>query len=249
MAKLSVTIITYNEERQIREALETVKWADEIVVVDSYSTDRTVEICKEYGAKVLYKEFVGFGALKNLAVDSASHDWILNLDADERITEDLRWEIEKALANPRADGYRIPRKTYFLGQWIKHCGWYPDYKSLQLFNRRKGRYTEALVHERVELKGVEGYLKGHVLQYPFQNLHHFIEKQNRYSTLMAEEMVKREVQFRIHQFVSHPLFMFLKMFVIRQGFRDGKVGLILSGLYTYYTFLKYAKLWERTGIQ
>lgn len=248
--RLSAYIITYNEEVNIREALDTVKWTDEIVVVDSFSTDRTVAICRKYTDKIFQYEFVGFGRLRNIAIDHTSYDWILSVDADERVTDELRREIIKELERgPSADAYYIPRKSHFLGHWIRHCGWYPDYRQPQLFNKQKGRYREDLVHEGFELNGKVGYLKNHILQYPFRNLNQFLQKQDRYSTLMVEEMIKRGRQFWMYQLITHPIFTFLKMFILRQGFRDGTIGLMLCGLYTYYTFIKYAKLWEKTRKQ
>ena len=246
MAKLSVYLLTYNEEANIREALESVKWADEIVVLDSFSTDGTIAICRQYTERVIQHEFVGFGRLRNLAVEKTTYDWILSVDADERVTDELREEIlEELRKGPPADAYYLPRKSHFLGQWVSYCGWYPDYRQPQLFNKAKMRYREDLVHEGFELHGKIGHLRHHILQYPFRDLTQFLQKMDRYSTLMAEEMAKSGKHFAAHQLVSHPLFTFIKMFIIRQGFRDGLVGFILSTLYAYYTFVKYAKLWER----
>ena len=245
--RLSVTVITYNEEAKIKDALDSVKWADEIVVVDSYSTDRTVEICREFTDKIYFKEFIGFGGLKNLAIEMASHDWILSLDADERVTEGLRDRIQKILSDePDAEGYAIPRKNYFLGRWVRHCGWYPDYRSVQLFNRKMGSFTGDLVHERLVLTpgARKAYLKEHILQYPFLDFNQFITKNTRYAGLRAEELLKQGRSFRFHQLLTHPAFMFFKMYVLRAGFLDGMVGLILSISYAYFTFAKYAHLWE-----
>lgn len=248
--KLSVTVITYNEEAKIHDALASVKWADEIVVVDSYSTDRTVEVCKGFTDKVYFKEFIGFGGLKNLATDMASHDWVLNLDSDERVTDELRREIEAVLSgDPDADGYAIPRKNYFLGRWVRHCGWYPDYRSMQLFHRKRGRFTDDLVHERFVLNpgGRKAYLKGHIIQHPFLDLKQFVGKNIRYAGLRAEELLRQGRTFRFYQLLTHPAFMFLKMYVLRAGFLDGAVGLIIATAYTYFTFVKYACLWELTS--
>ena len=247
VSKLSAYVLTYNEEAKVREALESVSWADEIVVLDSHSTDRTESICREYTDKVYQCDFEGFGKLRNHALGLLTHDWVLSIDADERATDELRKEIQAVLSQgPDADAFFVPRKNLFMGRWIRHCGWYPDYRQPQLFNRHRFRYREDLVHEGFELDGRVGYLRGHVLQYPFLNLEQYLQKMRRYSTLMAEQMALRERRFHVHQLVTHPLFSFFKMYGLRQGFRDGMPGLILSLLYAYYTFVKYAKLWERT---
>lgn len=248
-AKISVTMITYNEEVNIEDALESVRWADEIVVLDSNSTDRTAEICRKYTERVLTHEFVGYGRLRNIAIDHAKHDWILSLDADERVTEPLKEEILALLEKgPEADGYAIARKSHFLGYWVRHCGWYPDYRSMQLFHRSKGRYTEVLNDDHLELAagGRKATLRAPMLHYTYRSLDQFLDKMQRYTTLKARQMVRDGRRFRAHQLLTHPLFTFLKMYLLRQGFRDGLIGLMLSGLYTYYTFVKYAKLWELT---
>jgi glycosyltransferase involved in cell wall biosynthesis len=246
--KLSVYIMTYNEEAKIVDCLESVKWADEIVVMDSFSTDRTVEICRKYTDKIVQKEFVGFGKLRNIAIEHCTYDWVLSIDADERATDELKNEIYDILQKgPTADAYFVPRKSHFLGRWVRHCGWYPDYRQPQFFNKHKFKYREQMVHEGFDLDGKIGYLKGHALQYPFLNLEQFLKKMDRYSTLRAEEMAKAGRKFHALQLVTHPLAMFWRMYVQKLGFLDGKVGLILSLLYGfYYTMIKYVKLWEKT---
>jgi glycosyltransferase involved in cell wall biosynthesis len=249
VSKLSAYVLTLNEEGKIRDALASIRWADEIVVVDSCSTDRTVQICQEFTEKIYQCEFDGFGRLRNRALELVTHDWVFSLDADERVTPALRDEIKRELERPTADAFFIPRKNIFLGRWIKHGGWYPDYRQPQLFNKRQFRYREDLVHEGFEMSGQVGYLRGHVLQVPFRNLGQFLQKMSRYSTLMAQQMVRNGRTFRTHQLLSHPLFAFFKMYVVRQGFRDGMAGLVLALLYGYYSFVKYAKLWELTRDQ
>ena len=247
--KISVSIITFNEEAKIRDALESVRWADEIVVVDSYSTDRTVEICKEYTDKIHQKEFIGFGGLKNLSVDLASNKWVLNLDSDERVSDELRREIQNLLKEGfDADGYAIPRKNFFLGRWIKRCGWYPDYRSMQLFNKERGRFTDDLVHERFSLKPgyKKDYLKEHIIQFPFLDLNQFFYKNLRYSRLRAEEMIRQGRSFRLHQVLTHPIFMFIKVFCFKRGFMDGWIGFMISISYFFFTFVKYSLFWEMT---
>lgn len=243
--KVSAVVIAYNDEPNIRPCLESLRWADELIVVDSYSTDATEIISREYTDKVFQHEFSGFGKLRNEAVAHATHDWIFSLDTDERATEELQREIRSQLERgPDARAFFVPRWNYFLGRWIKRSGWYPDYRQPQFFHKGSMRYQEDFVHESFQLDGRLGYLHSHVEQYPFRDVDHYLMKMDRYSTLMAEEMARRGRRFRVHQLLSHPLFTFLKMYVLRRGVLDGKPGLILAGLYAYYTFVKYAKLWE-----
>ncbi len=243
--KVSVVIIAYNDEPNIRACLESVTWADELIVVDSYSTDATEKISREFTDRVYQHAFNGFGRLRNEAIAHASHDWVFSLDTDERATPELREEIRQLLARgAEADAYFIPRKNYFLGRWIRGAGWYPDYRQPQLFRKSRMRYRDDLVHEGFELDGRVGYLTQHVLQYPFRDIDHYLAKMDRYSDLMARRMVEEGRSFRAHQLVTHPTFTFFKMYLLRRGILDGMPGLILAGLYAYYTFIKYAKLWE-----
>jgi glycosyltransferase involved in cell wall biosynthesis len=245
--KLSVYVIAYNDEPNMRACLESVAWADELIVVDSYSTDATEKISREFTDKVFQHEFHGFGRLRNEAVAHASHDWIFSLDTDERATPELREELYRVINSAEAaDAYFVPRKNYFLGRWIRHCGWYPDYRQPQLFRKQRMRYRDELVHEGFDVDGSIGYLKSPALQYPFRDVDHYLAKMDRYSDLMARRMVEQGKRFRPHQLVTHPVFTFVKMYLARAGFRDGMPGLILSGLYAYYTFIKYAKFWELT---
>lgn len=246
-SKVSAVVIAYNDEPNIRACLESLTWADEVIVVDSYSTDATAAISREFTDKVYQHEFRGFGKLRNEAVAHATHEWIFSLDTDERATPELRDEIRRVLAGgPTADAYFVPRQNYFLGRRIRHGGWYPDYRQPQLFRKSRMRYREEAVHEGFEVNGRIGYLRAPVLQYPFRDIDHFLRKQDRYSELMARRMVEQGRRFRPHQLVTHPLFTFLKMYLGRAGLLDGVPGLILSGLYAYYTFVKYAKFWEMT---
>ena len=243
--RVSAVVIAYNDEPNIRACLETLTWADEIIVVDSHSSDATEKISREFTDKVYQHEFKGFGRLRNEAVAHATHEWVFSLDTDERMTLELRDEVRGVLASgPRADAYFVPRRNYFLGRWIRHSGWYPDYRQPQLFHKDRMRYREEIVHEGFDLEGRAGYLKEHVLQYPFSDLDHYLAKMDRYTDLMARRMVEQGRRFRTPQLVTHPCFTFAKMYLGRAGFLDGMPGLILSGLYAYYTFIKYAKLWE-----
>jgi glycosyltransferase involved in cell wall biosynthesis len=245
---ISAVVIAYNDEPNIRACLETLTWADEIVVVDSHSTDATEKISREFTDKVYQHDFRGFGRLRNEAVGHASSEWVFSLDTDERATPRVRDEVRQVLARgPDADAYFVPRQNYFLGRRIRHGGWYPDYRQPQLFRKGRMRYREDLVHEGFELDGRVGYLKSEVLQYPFRDIGHYLQKVNRYAGLMADRMVQQRKQFRTHQLVTHPLYTFAKMYVARVGLLDGMPGLILAGLYAYYTFLKYARLWQITS--
>lgn len=246
MSKLSVYVIAYNDEPNMKACLDSVAgWGDELIVVDSHSTDRTAVISREYTDKVYQVDFKGFGDLRNQAVALTTHEWVFSLDSDERMTPELKSEILLLLdRGPGKDAYFVPRKNYFLGRWIKHCGWYPDYRQPQLFRKSRFRYREELVHESFDCDGPVGFLKNPALQYPFRDIDHYVAKQDRYSDLMARRMVEQGRKFSFHQMITHPLGSFFKMYLLRGGFLDGMPGLILSGLYAYYTFMKYAKFWE-----
>jgi glycosyltransferase involved in cell wall biosynthesis len=236
--------LTFNEARQIRAVLESVKWVDEIIVVDSFSTDGTADIAREFSARIISEKFCGFGKLRNRALASARHDWVFSLDADERCTPELAAEIRRELAAPAFDAYHVPRKSHFLGRWMRHSGWYPDYRQPQLFDRTKFRYNDELVHESYTLDGRLGYLREHVLQYPWDSIEIATAKLQRYSTLMAQRYAETNTRATLPKLIGSPVAMFLKVFIAQQGFRDGHHGLVLASLYGYYTFLKYAKLWE-----
>ncbi len=243
--KISAVVIAYNDVPNMRRCLDSLDWVDEIVVVDSHSTDGTTEICLDYTDKVFQYAFEGFGALRNQAIRHATHDWIFSLDTDEWASREIQEEISHLLMeDPSEHAYFIPRRNYFLGRWIKHCGWYPDYRQPQLFHKAHMRYREDLVHEGFDVTGVTGILNSHVEQMPFRTLDQYFAKMERYSSLRAEVMHRQGRRFCAHQLFSHPVFTFIKMFVFRGGMLDRKPGLILSVLYAYYTFVKYAKLWE-----
>ncbi len=242
--RVSVTVITLNEEAEIGACLESVSWADEIVVVDSGSADRTTEIAKKYTDRVVHQDWLGCGAQKNYAARCATHDWVFSLDADERVTSSLRDEIEAVLCSePCADGYFVPRKNYFLGRWIRYAGWYPDH-TIRLFNKKAGRFSEREVHEKVVLSGRADFLKNPIEHYTYRSLAAFHERMGRYASLSARQMGKEGKRFKARNLLAHPVWTFLKMYFLQQGFREGIYGLMLSGLYSYYTFLKYACLLE-----
>ncbi|GAB6183324.1 glycosyltransferase family 2 protein [Thermodesulfovibrio hydrogeniphilus] len=243
---VSVAIITKNEEDNIRDALESVKDFEEIVVVDSFSTDKTVEICRLYTDKIYQIEWKGFAEQKQMAVDKTSLQWVLILDADERVTEELKEEIVEIIKKGDKDGYFIPRKNFFLGKWIRHSGWWPDY-TLRLSKKDKGRMENRLVHEKISLQGEAGYLKSPLLHFTYKSIEEFIEKMQKYSTLSALEILnKKPSKYKvIVKLILSPIFTFFKMYLLRLGFLDGLRGFILAILYSFYSFLKYAKVWEK----
>lgn len=243
---VSVAIITRNEEKKIREALESVKDFEEIVIVDSFSDDRTVEICRNYTDRIFQIEWRGYSEQKSLAISKTTLNWVLVIDADERVTEELKKEIMEKIKDQTISGYYIPRKNFFLGKWIKHCGWWPDY-TLRLFQRQTGRLDRRLVHEKIVVNGKTDYLREPLLHYTYESIEEFIEKMQKYSTLSALDFIgQNPSKFKVllKLFFSPP-FTFFKMFIIRKGFLDGQRGLILSLLYSFHSFLKYAKSWER----
>jgi len=239
---LSVVIITLNEERNLGRCLKSVAWAAETIVVDSGSTDRTLEIAKEHGAKVHVIEWAGFGPAKGAGVAQASHDWVLSVDADEEVSNELADEIRRTISNPDAsDGYDMPRKTRFLGRWIKHCGWYPD-RVLRLFKKSKGGFNDARIHEAVEVNGSVGHLSGELLHHCYPSLEHYLAKSNRYTTIGAREAYRSGKRAGVFDLVIRPPVSFISHYFVRQGFLDGLEGLLVSALSAVAVLVKYAKL-------
>ena len=233
MNKLSVVIITKNEEKHIKNAIQSALFANEIVVLDSGSTDKTCDIAKKLGARVEYQEWLGFGRQKNEAVKLASNDWVFVLDADEQITEQLKDEIINTLNNPASDGFFIARLNNFFGKNIKTCGLYPDY-TIRLFNKNKGAFDDAPVHESVKIQGKVSKLKNHMTHMAYESIEEFIAKQNRYSSLNPKKK-------NIFKALFSPWWTFFKLYFIKRGFLDGKHGFIIAVLYSQYTFWKYIK--------
>ncbi|MBA4311093.1 MAG: glycosyltransferase family 2 protein [Chlorobiaceae bacterium] len=242
---LSVIVITHNEEKNIVECLQSVAWAKEIIVVDSQSIDRTVELAKKFTEKIFVKEWMGYADAKNFALDNATSEWVLWLDADERVTEELATEIKSIVSDAATDyaGFEVARRAYFLGKWIKHCGWYPGYV-VRLFKRVKVRFDDSRVHEKVNIDGAIGRLKHDLLHYTDDTLYHYLIKFNRYTTLAADDLKQAGKRFSLHDIIIRPPFLFIKMYIVRRGFLDGMHGLILSILSANYVFVKYAKLRE-----
>ncbi|MEW6108842.1 MAG: glycosyltransferase family 2 protein [Nitrospirota bacterium] len=241
---VSAVIITRNEERNIKDCLESARGFDEIVVVDAFSEDRTVEICRDYTDRIYQQSWQGFSRQKQIAVDHARNIWILILDADERVTPGLFREIQATLNSTQHSGFYIPRKNYFLGKWIKHSGWWPDY-TLRLFRKDVSRLDQRAVHEKVVVNGSAGRLSSPLEHYTYRTISDYLGKMEVYSSLAAEEMQKERRPSSIINMIINPAVTFLKMFFIRQGFRDGIYGFVLAVLYSYYTFIKYAKNWEQ----
>ncbi|MDR2067201.1 MAG: glycosyltransferase family 2 protein [Endomicrobium sp.] len=246
MNKVSAYVLTKNVEKYIKDCIESIKWVDEIVVVDDYSIDNTVEIAKSFGCKVIQNKLEYFGKQRNFALEHCAYQWVVCLDADERISQELKEEIEYELKKCLDfDVYIAPRKSKFINKWIMHSGWYPDYRHPILFNKSKVKYKNQLVHEDVDYKGKKFYFKGDILHYPYDSIKSFIKKSDLYSDLCSKEMFQRGKKFKIINLIVNPTVMFVKMYVLKKGFLDGVTGLVLALLYSsFYTLMKYVKLWE-----
>jgi glycosyltransferase involved in cell wall biosynthesis len=241
--KISATVITLNEEHNIADCLASLDFADEVIVVDSGSGDRTEELCRSNPrVRFFRQEWLGYGRQKNRAAELASHDWILNLDADERVSPELRQAIETAdLASCSAA--RMARENYFGNHWVRYCGWYPDY-TVRLYDRRVCAFSEREVHESLEHDGRIVTLAGNLRHFTYAGISDYLRRMDRYSTLAAQEMFTSSRKAGASSLLLKPLATFLKMYVLRRGFLEGRLGLVLSMLYAYYTFCKYSKLLE-----
>ncbi|GFO70713.1 glycosyl transferase family 2 [Geomonas limicola] len=243
MTKISATIITLNEAANIGACLASLDFADEIVVVDSGSTDRTAEICRAHDrVRFVEHAWLGFGKQKNLAASLAVNDWVFNIDADERVTPRLKESILAAEPGSTAC-FKVARENYFGERWIKHCGWYPDY-NMRLYDRTRCAFSERQVHEALVCPGEVGTLQGNLVHRTYTGIADYLKRMDRYSTLAAEELVKAGKRPSLPQLVYKPAFTFFKMFVLRRGFLEGYTGFILSKLYSHYTFYKYSKAIE-----
>jgi glycosyltransferase involved in cell wall biosynthesis len=246
MQKISAYILAFNEAEKVKAAVESILWADEVVVVDSGSTDDTAEIAAGLGARVVQVPFHGFGDLRNRAIAACSHDWIFSLDADERCTKAVRDEILGLLAGaPPHDVYRVPRRNYMMGRWIRGSGWYPNFRQPQLFRKGSMRYTLEPVHEGYELIGDKpvGTLDNAIWQFPFRNLEEIIAKANRYSSLGAQKLAGKRVSMA--GAVGHGLWAFLKHYVFKCGFVDGWAGFVIAFGNFEGTYYRYAKRYEQ----
>ena len=231
--KISVVLITYNSEKYLDRVLSSCSFADEIVILDSFSKDSTLEIARKYGAKIFQKEWMGFGRQKQEAVRLASNDWIFSLDSDEVITDKLAKELEEVLKKPEFYAYFVPRLNYFFGKPVRYGGLYPDF-TIRLFNRNYSKFSDDEVHEKVIVENNKiSYLKNHMLHFAYENVEEFIAKQNRYSSLNAKPNRLKAI--------LNPFWTFFRMYILKSGFLDGWRGFIVAKLYSEYTFWKYIK--------
>ncbi len=240
--KITATIITLDEERNIARAIESLRCCDEILILDSGSTDRTVELATNLGARVVEAGWLGYAKQKNWAADRATHDWILSLDADEALSESLEaeiWNVKKS--GPRFDAYTMPRLARYLGRWIFHAGWYPDRK-IRLYDRRKSTWVGDFVHESVKCEGHVGRLESNLLHFTCESLSEHLRTLDRYTTLAAQELIANKVRVPLSKLIIDPPWTFVKAYVFQRGFLDGLEGLIISYMAAFYTFLKYSKV-------
>ena len=239
--KISATLITCDEERNIARAIESLRCCDEIVVVDSGSLDRTVELASKLGARVIENPWKGYAEQKNFAAEQAKYDWILSLDADEALSEALEaeiWRLKKS--TPGCDAYTVPRMAQYLGRWILHSGWYPDRK-VRLYDRRRARWVGKFVHESVEVNGRLGELQSNLLHFTCSSLSEHMRTLDRYTTLAAEELVSQGRTIRWTDLVLNPLWTFARTYFLQAGFLDGIEGLTIAYMGAFYNFLKFSK--------
>ncbi len=243
---ISACVVTYNEENNIRRCLESLKWVDEIIVVDSFSTDRTIKIVREFTERIFCREWKGQIDQKGFALNCTKGEWVLLLDADECLSPALTEEIKATLGasmTQDCDGFYFPRCVHYLGKWIRHGEWYPDYK-LRLFRRSKGEIGGVEPHDKVIIKGKAGYLKNDLQHFTYENIAHQISTMNDFSGISAGAMKERGRRFHLYQILLRPLVRFISGYVLRWGFIDGIAGLIIAFISSFGVFSKYAKLWE-----
>lgn len=240
---MSVTVITHNEAHNIEACLRSVSFADQVVVLDSGSTDDTVQIARSLGAEVAVSpDWPGFGIQKNRALALASSDWVLSLDADERVTPELQAEILACLKAPTPDVYSFPRLSSYCGQYMRHSGWYPD-RVTRLFRRTAARFSDDLVHEKVVAHGPVGQLHSHLLHESFRNFEAVLDKANRYSTAGAQSLLNKGRAGSVGKAIGHGLWAFIRTYFLRLGFMDGQMGLVLAISNAEGTYYRYLKLW------
>lgn len=242
--KISAVVICGNEEKNIGDCLESLKWCDEIVVVDSMSTDRTPEIARTYTSKVIQRPWPGYVAQKNFALDQATGDWILSVDSDERCTPELREEIRRELPAAAVDGFLVKRHVHYLGRWINHGGWYPDYK-LRLVRRGKAKWTGVDPHDKLVTDGTTRKLKGELVHFTYRDFRHQLKTIQAYSDVVVDEWVKEGRRFSLLKAVFHPPAKFLGCYVWKLGFLDGWPGFVIAAASAFYVFVKQVKLWEK----
>jgi glycosyltransferase involved in cell wall biosynthesis len=241
---VSVYVLTSNNRRTIERCLNSLYWAEELVIVDSFSNDGTYEICQRYTDKVFQREWKGHCDQYQYAADLTTKDWIMFVDADEEISPELVEEIRMELARGARglDGFIVYRRTYYLGKWIQHGGWYPDYE-IRLYRKEKGRWEGGL-HAKVVVNGKVDFLKNHYLHYTYRDISDQIQTIDKYSRIAAEDMFRSGEKFSLFKLLFHPSFRFIKEYIMKSGFRDGLPGLVIIVSTMYYVFIKYAKLWE-----
>jgi glycosyltransferase involved in cell wall biosynthesis len=248
MIPVSVIVITKNEAHNIAECLRSVSFCDDIVVVDAESTDDTAAQAKAFTPNVFVQRWTGFAAAKQFAVSQTKNNWVLWLDADERVMPELAEEIQKIIgAGPVHAAFTVARRAYFLGRWIRHSGWYPG-RVARLFNKQTARFNTAAVHEGLEISGTVGELRNDLLHFTDPNIFHYFDKFNRYTTLALEGLEKKGKNFKLTDVIIRPWWQFMRMYVFRLGFLDGVQGFLLALFSSAYVFTKYAKLWERETI-
>lgn len=250
MPGVTATVITLNEARHIQECLASLSWASERIVVDSGSTDGTPELARAAGATVITREWPGYSAQKDFAASQAAHDWILSVDADERVTPELAAEIQRTIERPPQHvGFRIPRVTFHLGRWIRHTDWYPDYQ-LRLYDRRHAGWGKRRVHESVNARGSVGQLSQELQHFAYRDIAHHYETMQNYTRLAALQMYEDGRRTSFLGLLLYPPFAFFRNYVLKGGFLEGTPGLIISAMNAHYVFLKYAKLWAlQTGMR
>ena len=245
VARLSVAVVTLNEEERLRACLESVVWADEIVVVDAGSSDKTMAIAREFTDRAVFRAWDGYGSQKNFAISQCHSDWVLSLDADERVTDAVRDEIQGILQGGRqAIGFYLPRRNQFQGRWVRHGGLYPDWQ-LRLFRQGRGAFSERAVHESVQVDGPTARLSAPLLHESYRSIGDAVARLNRYSELAATELAKAGRGGSLVDLLLRPAWRFVSMYVLRAGFLDGWRGLVLAGLHAHYVFLRAAKVRER----
>lgn len=245
MAKISAIIITFNEEDNIGDCLKSVDWTDEIIVIDSKSADKTVEIASSFTKNIFFTDNLPYYAKKNLAIEKASSEWILSVDADERVPDELKNEILNTINKPESeyDAYALKRKSFFISKFIKHCGWYPDYVT-RLFKKTSGaKFSENLVHEKLIQEGNTGKLNSDLLHYTNRDFEHYLKKLNIYTTYSANEMYSSGKTAGVFDIFFRPAFTFIKMYFLKLGILDGFIGFVLCFLSSIHVFVKYSKLY------
>lgn len=243
--KITAFVITLNEETHIRECLASLRWADEILVVDSFSTDATCDLAREAGAVVVQRKWNGINEQRQAGLEHCSHDWVFCLDADERVSRELRDEILRLLEKPACASYEIPRHTWYLGRWINHCGWYPDRK-LRLFRKSRGSFRGVDPHDRFQAEGPLGRLKGEIVHFTYRNFAHQIRTINSFSETASAQLQDHGKRFSFLALVVKPPWKFLEVYFWKLGFLDGIAGFVIAVASAFNVFSRQVKLWEKS---